>query len=110
MGLAICNKHGESGVVDGISLDVCLDLENHTATVKNIAIVVIEVFDDDEYLYSQKNYISEKLFIEKNLKKKYYIKNDTQEEILNKIFPRTSGVCGKCFKDYILRNGIIIEK
>ncbi len=110
MGLAICKKHGESGVISGISLDLCQDLEHNPDTIQKIVIVNIEVFDDDEYLYTQKNYVSEKMFIDNKLEKNYRIRNEKQEDSLNLIFPKTSGMCGKCFEEYVLRNKIIIEK
>lgn len=110
MGLAICKNHGESGVISGISLDICQDLEHNPATIQKIVIVNIEVFDGDEYLYTQKNYVSEKLFRDNNLEKNYRITNEDEEDSLNLKFPKTSGMCGKCFEEYILRNRITIEK
>lgn len=110
MGLAICKKHGESGVIGNISLDICQDLQNAISDITGIVVVTIDIFDDDEFLYSQKNYISKKIFEESDLKKKYKITNEEQEAALNVIFPSTSGMCGKCFEEYVIRNDISIEK
>lgn len=110
MGLATCKKHEKSSVISGISLDICQDFEHNPATIQKIVIVNIEIFDGDQYLYTQKNYVSEKIFIDNNLEKNYRITNEEQEDSLNLTFPKTSGMCGKCFEEYISGNRISIEK
>src|SRR5688572_13141090 len=99
MGLAICKKHGESGVIGGISLDICQDVQNGKNEIKGIVIIKIDVFDGDEFLYTEKNYVSSKIFNDRRLSKKYTISDEGQENTLNDLLPPTSGMCGRCFED-----------
>ncbi len=111
MGLAICNKHGQTGVVSNISLDICKELsDNHNNEIREIVVVIIDVYDNDEFLYKQKNYISRDIFNKYNLKKSYKISTEEEEKDINKIFPKTSGLCSKCFEEYIEKNDILLER
>lgn len=108
MGTTLCNKHGETGIVSSISIDICEEMMGRSS-IKNerIYIVIIKVFDGNEYLYEQKNYISEALFKEKDLNMLYELHDELDEERINTFFPKTSGMCGKCFNEYLSSRKLI---
>ncbi|PUA30184.1 MAG: hypothetical protein B0W54_06630 [Cellvibrio sp. 79] len=108
MAICFCKKHGDSGVVSCISKDVCEDvLGRSNEAINNIYIVVIKVFDAEEFLFDQINYVSESIFKLYNLSVKYEVHSESDEENLNSFFPETSGACGKCFEEYILSRNLI---
>ncbi|QIL89516.1 hypothetical protein GNX18_06910 [Microbulbifer sp. SH-1] len=107
MGLALCRKHGETGIVPDISIDICRDQsgENNN-NVNEICIVCVKVFDGGEHLFDQKNYISKNVFDQVGMQFEYVIRSDEDEEKLNAFFPETSGMCAECFKEYISSRNI----
>lgn len=107
MGLAICEKHGATGIVTSISMDICEEIwGNKEASIDKIMVVTIDLYDDQEFLGEMKNYISENVFKSLDLKFKYTIRTEGDESELNRFFPKTSGCCGKCFGGYLKVNKI----
>lgn len=108
MGTSLCEKHGETGIFSSISIDICEEIMGRSSIKnENIYVVIIKVFDGDEYLYEQKNYISEGLFKEGNLNFIYEIHDELDEERINAFFPKTSGICGECFNEYLSSRNLI---
>lgn len=102
MGLAQCNKHAETGVVGSISIDICGAVRANTKISPNIIHVIkIAVYDEEEFLFEDKMYVSGDIFDRSGLKYNYVIRTEQDEERLNLILPETSGLCAGCFKDYI---------
>ncbi len=107
MGLIQCRKHGQTGIVPNISIDICEDqLGEKDNNISEICIIYIRVFDGEEYLFDQKNYINKKLFDQLGMQFDYIIRKEEDEESLNAFFPKTSGMCADCFKEYILGRNI----
>lgn len=108
MGISLCRRHGESGIVSSISIDICEEIMGRSKEkIENVYVVTIKVFDEDEHVFDQSNYISENLFKTHNLKLEYEIHSESDEEKINSFFPKTSGVCGKCFDEYMSSRKII---
>lgn len=111
MGLARCEKHGETGVVGSISLDICKAVRSETELSPNhIRIIKIGVYDDDDFLFEDQMYVSEEQFVQGGLTQNYAIRSDEDEQKLNSILPEASGLCAECFKDYVNRFQVIITK
>ncbi|WP_066962875.1 hypothetical protein [Microbulbifer sp. Q7] len=107
MGLAFCKKHGETGITPNISVEICEDQSKGSlGKIQDICIVNIKIFDGDEYLYTQENYISKAAFDEAGMNFEYIITCEEDEEKINVFFPETSGMCSACFKEYIISRNI----
>lgn len=111
MGLALCSKHGESAVIGGISLDIC-EAISQRRQIEPAAIVkiCIAIYDGDDFLYEETSYVSQELFETRKLKKQYIIRTEEQEQLVERSIPMTSGMCIKCFEDYLVDFQISIDK
>ena len=108
MGIISCIKHGVCGLTPSVSVDICNDLLNGgSGGIRDIYLVIVRVFDGEEHLYDQVNYISCELVDLHKLNRVYEIHNEAEEARINSFFPKTSVVCGKCFEEYIKGKNLI---
>lgn len=109
MSLILCEKHGQTGVINHISKDICEKIINDDPLQDDIKIVLIDLFDKNDFLYTITNYISSTLVAKHKLLEKYIIHNEEEEIILDKNFPKLSGLCGKCFREYVNKYNIYLS-
>lgn len=76
--------------------------------IEKVRAVSIKVFDENDFIFEQVNYISDSIFKEHALKMKYDIHTESDEILLNELFPKTSGVCGKCFNEYLSSRELVV--
>lgn len=110
MGLILCRKHGEAGVVDGVSIDICRDFWEKKSEIKEIFLVVSNIYDDDVLVFSKKYYVSKGLFFVNNMEISYDVRDEIDENRFMQGLPEVSGLCMFCFEDYIKDNKISILK
>ena len=118
MGIVICKIHGKVGIKPFIDMEITnnIKLENQGLFFKKekkIFVVtsqyIIDEFEEMES-FKIKYYISEKNMNKYKLDDFYMLTTDEDEDKFNKIIPELSGVCGKCFTEYIKKYNIeIIE-
>jgi hypothetical protein len=110
MGMVICEKHGSQGIVPSLSIDVCKMIWSKArfVEIEKLYEVCVNIYDEDEFLLNIKSYVSDKQFCKLNLSQSYDIRNDAEEDRLDKILPDSSGVCGLCFIEFINEHGIVI--
>ena len=107
MGLILCDKHGPTGVINHISEDICEKvISDDPLKREDIKVVLIDLYDEEEYLFTITNYISADLFAKYELREKYVIRNEEEEEALDRKLPKLGALCGMCFKAYLIKNGI----
>jgi len=106
MGLILCEKHGQTGLINHISKDICEKVINDEPLQADIKIVLINLFDENEFLCTITNHISSTLVAKHKLLEKYIIHNEKEELALEEHFPKLSGLCGKCFREYINKYNI----
>lgn len=103
MGLLICEKHGEVGVIPTVSKNLADAMLSGTAKKEDVATIYLRVYDEGEFLF-------DKLFFTHNssdmltLKDEYLIENDTDDALFSRdVHPIFSGggYCVKCFKEYM---------
>jgi len=118
MGIVICKLHGEIGVKPFIDVkianNIMLDYQGlPLEKEKNIFLVIVQyIFNESEGIesFNLNYYISEKNIHKYKLKHLYLITTDEEEDKFDRMIPELSGVCGKCFEDYIQKYNIEIVR
>ena len=118
MGMIICEVHGMTGIepfIDAqIANNIMLDYQGlPLEEEKNIFLVILQlIFDESEGIesFNLHYYISEKNIHKYKLKHSYSITTDEDEDKFNRMTPEFSGICGKCFEDYIQKYNIEIVR
>lgn len=108
MGIIICEKHGRQGIkinieksiVDNILADISL-------TEADLVVVTIAFFDNAYFLYEDKILLKKPTFIAHEFTDTYTITNELEEaQIMPHLNKLLTGVCGKCYSEYMLKHQI----
>lgn len=112
MGLIICQKHGETGVIPFISKGLWqIAKQNTKIDCDKIKVITIAIKIDQETSFSLKYYFTKDEFDLFSLDDYYSISTDEEDEKVTKIFhDKTRPMCGDCFKEYLesIRCGIAL--
>lgn len=108
MGLIICNKHGEQGIVINIEDQICRKILADTPmSDEDLYVIKVLFYDDEEFLMDMNYLISKEMKEDLNLIEVYEVQNEEEDsEFLRKISPRMGIVCGQCLQEYRYRTNI----
>lgn len=108
MGLIICSKHGEQGIVINIEDEICRKiLADKPISNENLHVIKVLFYDHEEFLMDMNYLISSEMKDDLNLVDVYEVKNEEEDsEFLRRISPRMGIVCGQCLKEYKYRRDI----
>lgn len=102
MGIVLCEKHGEAGVIPTVSKQLADAMRSGLIGREDIRTLHLRVFDDGEFLFEKM------LFLHKaesdGLDSSYLIRNEEEDEIFARniqLIFRGGGYCVKCFKEYM---------
>lgn len=112
MGILICEKHGEVGVIPTGSKNLADAMLSGTAKKGDIATIYLRVYDEGEFLFD-KLFFAHKGSDMLTLKDEYLIENDADDALFSRnVHPILSGggYCVKCFKEYMEKIGFDLNK
>lgn len=113
MGILICLKHGQQGVVPFIELEIAQKINDGIPISKDeIETIKADFYDDAQKLIGTTCYMLYANTVKQNeFRKKYSIFTEEQElDLLTPIQLVTSGsVCSKCLEEYKITHGWDIE-
>lgn len=110
MGMIICEKHGRTGIRTGILEEICQKVLNDTPITQNeLSYIVIDYFDKNDFLFTNKYIVTKSFKKELNLDDYYKISTVEEERIFKKIGSNIGVLCGKCFDEYLTKYKIKIE-
>ena len=120
MGMIQCEEHGLTAFMTGVDAELSKSIHNKLLNENIIEIKIIYKFDEypdvqeDEKFGDYKSYcyITLGKFYKKALKKEYMVRSEEDEELLVHVLENicNSGICGKCFNEYVEQNTIEIFK
>ena len=120
MGMIQCKKHGFTGFMTGVDTELSKGIQNnlfHDDIMKIKLIYKFDEYPDVEEAdklgeYESFYYIGLDKFHKKALKKEYILCSEDDEEKLRYTLENlhNGGMCGKCFNEYVEKNGIQILK
>ena len=108
MGLIICHRHGESGIMPFVARELSEEIRRGgKVSVSDLVEVEIVLIDeeDGEQMYTLHYLMPRALFVRLGVQASYEIRTDEDEERLTAIFDpvmKGGGVCGKCFRDCLI--------
>lgn len=102
MGVIICEKHGETGVIPTVSKNLSDAMLSREAKKEDVATIYLRVYDEGEFLFD-KLFFAHKRMDMANLKDEYLIENDDDELFSKEVHPILTGggYCVRCFKEYM---------
>ncbi|WP_445768429.1 hypothetical protein [Rheinheimera sp.] len=103
MGVMICKKHGEVGVIPTVSKNLADAMLKGIAIREDVATIYLRVFDEGEFLFD-KLFFTHNSQDMSNLKDEYVIENETDDAVFSReVHPIFSGggYCVRCFKEYM---------
>lgn len=104
MGILICPKHGQQGIVPFIEMEISQKITEGIPISKHDIVIVEAAFlDETGTLLATSCYmLSKRTFEQNNFKKKYSIQTEGEElDFLGPIQKLASGfVCSKCLEEY----------
>ena len=109
MGLIICDKHGEQGIVINIEDDICRKILADTPlTNEELCVIKAVFYDDDETFLMDVNYlVSIQTKESLNLMEYFEIRTEEEDEkFLGKMSSKMGAVCGQCLNEYKFRKDI----
>ncbi len=110
MGILICNKHGESGLIPTISRELSHGMKQGSVKAEDIGIAHVQLFEQGEVL-DEKIYFFHKGLDDLN---SYYLINseESDREFSKKISEvyRGGGYCVYCFREYMRNIGFNLDE
>lgn len=108
MGLIICEKHDEQGIVINIENNICrMILADEPLCDEDLFVIKILFYDNEEFLMDMNYLITTEMRDSLNLIEIYEVQNEEEEsEVLKQISPRMGILCGQCLKEYKFRKNI----
>lgn len=102
MGLIICDKHGEQGIVINIEDAICRKiLADAPIAGEDLCVMKVLFYDNDEFLMDMNYLMTSEMKGDLNLMEVYEVRNDEEDsEFLRLISPRMGIVCGQCLNEY----------
>jgi hypothetical protein len=103
VGILICEKHGEAGIIPTVSKNLEDAMANGTAKKQDVATIYLRVYDEVDFLFD-KLFFTHKSSDMQTLKDEYLIENDEDDALFSKeVHPifTGGGYCVKCFKEYM---------
>lgn len=111
MGIVICEKHGKQGFKINIEKSIVDHiLADSPLAGADLVVVTLSFFDEAEFLYEDKILLKKSTFIAHGFNSTYTITNEREEaQIMPPLNELLTGVCGKCYAEYMLKQHISID-
>ncbi|WP_250463905.1 hypothetical protein [Microbulbifer litoralis] len=107
MGLIICGKHGESGFTDRVSKEVASCIDDGTPLKESdLKVVVIRMYDEDEFLGTNKYLLTEKEFKKSGIPEVSVVDKESTYDVIKDKLPRMEGACSSCLNNFYKNNDI----
>lgn len=111
MGIIICEKHGRQGIKINVEKSIVdIILADVPLTEADLVVVTIAFFDNADFLYEEKILLKKSTFIAHKFKSAYTIANELEEaQIMPPLNELLTGICGKCYSEYMFKHLINID-
>lgn len=101
MGMIECKKHGLSGFSSKISKNISDKILNDIDILDNeLIIITLDIYDNNEYLYTEKYLIESKESKNNNIQCEMVVRNEDESDNFSKLLPELGGICFKCMNEY----------
>ena len=110
MGIMICAQHGKQGIRINIDKEIVKDIDFDKAIQEeDLIIVTVSFYDKTEFLYEERRLLKKDTFVRNKLKHSYIIREEEEEKELISLDALLTGICGKCYSEYMSKHNISIE-